>query len=447
MEQTISLKNLIFQILFRWRGIIGIALTFGILLGVYQGMQQMQAQSDPEKAEILWKDYEDELFEYNTEKTTLENSLTQMESQYESSATYYEESLLMKIDPYNVYKGSVEVYLDSYFEILPSMTYQNPDAINQLMAAYQSKLEYGDMYGEIAQALGSDSSVKYMKELVSVTYSNYSRAIIFDIKAESLESVEQISEVIVDQVENLHQIILDDLADHAINITKSSINSWIDDGLLTRQENLTFNKVELLLDINTAEKELRDLKEPSEPGSIIIPVIKYFFLGAVVGGILVVGCIAVGILFSNKLEEESFVESELNQLVLGVRPVTRGKSNGIDKMLEKMYNNSVISTEDEFLEYVLASLSQVNRDKLSIHFTGSISSEELTSIFEKLSNKLDKTTVGGYVLQDKVSLEKLEQAEAVVLIEKRNETNINALDREIKYLEKMEKKVLGIVVL
>lgn len=448
MEQTISIKNLIFQVLFRWKGIITFAVCLAILVGGSKGYEQFRALADPSLATALRKEYEDELFLYNSEITKLESSLEQMKNQYKGTSTYFEESLLMGFDPYNVYSGSVVVYVDSYYEVMPDLTYQNPDTINQILAAYQAKLGYGEMYTDIAKALDFDLSVKYMKELVSISYNQSSRTITFSLRMDTYEGVETVADVIVEHVNMNHEIITEELVDHGIIVTKSAINELIDDGLDDRQAAMIYDLSMKILNIETKEKALEDLEEPVEPSLGMIKAVRYFVLGGIIGGVLAVGTIIVVGLFRNKFEEEAFIEREYNLMVLGVRPLVSKSKNAIDKMFAKMYNHSAIATEEEFVGYVVAGIENLNREKHKIHFTGSVEKSELEQVFKQVSCKLgEDTTVGGFVLQDMESLQLLEQSEFVVLVEKRNKTNLNDLDREIKYLEKLDKKVLGVVVL
>lgn len=449
MEQTISIKNLIFQVLFRWRRITVFAFALAFLLGGNQGLKQYQALSDPELAQALRQKYEDELFEYETTKTTLETYLTQRSSQFVSTSLYKDESILMTFDPYNVYMGSVEVYIDSYFQILSDSSVQNTDKMGKIMAAYQSKLNYGEMYTNIGVALDSDLSMKYMKELVSTSYNAGSGTMNFTVRMDTYDGVETVLDVIMDHIETYHEIIKTEVADHDCFMTKSAINAWIDDSLLDRQENLDVSLANTQMSIITTEKELFDL-EKEDPGEYnpTFQVIKLFLIGGFVGGILAVGYIVVKVLFSSKLEEESFVEREFDAVVLGVKPMVRAKGNGLDRSFEKMYNQSLISTEEEFYAYLETAIVNQNKNQLAVHVTGSIDSETISSVFQRISGKLPKTsTSGGFLFQDKQSLASLEKAQGVILVEQRNKTDINVLDREMKYLEKMGKTVVGVVVL
>lgn len=449
MEQTISLKNLTFQVLFRWRGITFFAFFLAFLLGGNQGYKQIQALSDPELALALRQSYEDKLFEYTSQKDALDLSLNQHTSQYISSSLYRNESILMSFDPYNVYMGSVEVYIDSYFEILSDSSVQNTDNMGKIIAAYQSKLNYGEMYSAIGQALGSELSMKYMKELVSISTNQGSGTINFTVRMDSYGGVETVTDVIMAFVQECYYTILEEVADHGFIMSKSAVNAWIDDGLNDQQENLDYGIANNLLNIASLEKELVDL-EKENPGEYNPPfqVIKLFLIGGFIGGILAVGYIVLKTLFSNKLEEESFLESEFDQVVLAVKPLHRHKGNGLDRRFERMYNNSMLESEDDFFDYLKTSIQNKNKGDFVLHFTGTIEPELISQVYRRVSDEIrENSTTGGFLLQDKTSLANAEKAQAVILVEKRNKTNIHNLDREIKYLQKMGKEIIGVVLL
>lgn len=84
-----------------------------------------------------------------------------------------EKSVLNNLDPYNVWNAKTDLYISTGYQIMPGMSYQNPDRTGAVLAAYSSALNDGAILNEIAAQVGTEAN--YLRELVSVDYSTYSQ--------------------------------------------------------------------------------------------------------------------------------------------------------------------------------------------------------------------------------------------------------------------------------
>lgn len=442
MEQTINIKNIIFGILFKWKIIIAVAVLVAVCLAsvmVYK-----------EKSNSGIAPTETAISDYNKQKETYERELATLKRDYDSTIEYSEESLLMGFDTYNIYTARIEIYVDSLYEILTDKSVQSPDNINKLISAYDNKFKYGYLYDDILDVLGLDISTKYIQEFVVITSNVTNSNIIIDIKMDNQSDLNSVINAIVSYVNKSKTSIQTDVADHEISIITNSVNELIDDALKTSQVNLETQIFTQANNIDAKETQIEGLSEPTttvvSTSSLVTTGLKYGVLGGVVGAILVAGCIFVIMLLSNKLQDEEFVEEVLKTQVLGVKPII--KKNAIDKLLAKMYEKTLLKTEDEFYDYIVENIKSLNKDGKKLHITGSISTEEITEVYNKISSKLGVgTSYGMYLMQDKGSLIKLGEADGVVLIEKRNGSNVTNIYREMKYVENAGKQVLGVVIL
>ena len=116
-EKSIYLKDLLFAVLYQWRKVLIVATVLALVFGGYKGLSQYRAAGQN------GSDAED----YEQARAALEQEIQRLEQCVDSQSAYLSDSVLMKLNPFHVYKASLDVYVQSDYQIMPSMTYQNRD--------------------------------------------------------------------------------------------------------------------------------------------------------------------------------------------------------------------------------------------------------------------------------------------------------------------------------
>ena len=126
-EQEIDLKDLMFAVLHKWKGILLVAIAFAILLGGVKAVMTYRDQNNEENILEAEENYEEELHAYETSKETLERELGNLQTDIENQQNYMEKSVLMNMSPYDIYEARADIFIKTDYEIMPGMVYQNVD--------------------------------------------------------------------------------------------------------------------------------------------------------------------------------------------------------------------------------------------------------------------------------------------------------------------------------
>ena len=153
-DQVIYPKDLLFAALYRWKAMVVAALVLGLLLGGFMLVRGLWSADGEAKLQASTA-YEEELEDYQRELAYLEKGVQRLEIAVADQQMYMDESLYLKLDPYDHYRSVITFYLATDYQILPEMTYQNTDKTNILVNAY-------------AAMLRSDAVVKALAEAVQV---------------------------------------------------------------------------------------------------------------------------------------------------------------------------------------------------------------------------------------------------------------------------------------
>ncbi len=440
MEQEINLKSIIYGVIKQWKFILLTGIILAAILGGMEFHEQYSASANPALAE---KEYQEKLGEYNVqllEYNALESTLLK-------DTEYLQDSLYINFDAYDLQIARIDVYVDSLYEILTDKSVQSTDNINKIMHAYSNKINYGELYGDIAATLGADIQSKYIKEFVVSEVDVTNANIGFTVTMDDVADVEMVLATISLYISEVYDEVKQEVADHEISVLQSTIVSEISQELEAKQ-------IELAIKAETKERDLVNLKSTlSEPvsatftlrGALVDTLIKCV-IGGILGCILYAGIVFVVLLLSNNLMDESFIEEQFKLKILGVKPTKKLKNNFVDNIIDSIYDSTLFKNEEEFYDYLVENIKL--NDGAVIHVTGTLKDSEIQEVYEKISKRVDGIkTCGGYILQDKKSLLTLSKSENVILVEKRFKTNLNKMQREIATINEMDKNIVGVVLL
>lgn len=451
MEEMLDVKNIIFHILRKWKSLIGVAVVVATLGGINTYISSTNILTDEEALEKYEANFFEENRLYMETKTEYEQYIQILENSIESTEKYLNESILMTIDPYNHNIGYLDIYVDSLYEINPQLYLQTPNKIYSIMKSYDTRLRNTVLYEKIADGLGIDIAVKYIKEIVRHSYNIDTGYITFTIVMNEVSDIEKIADIITEFIYDNYESINQEIAEHTINVYDVNPVLNIDEGLKNNQQNHKFDISDEQTKLEYTQYSLKALKQPIkvEFNNIysINEGIKAFIIYGVVTGIIGVGFIVIGYLLSKKLQSIAYLEDKYKILALAVRPITQNRSNKIDNMIFKMIDTD-IKSEEKFKEYLSVISQKIANPNQKIHITGTIDIKDIKEIHEIITTHTENTiTFGGFITKDEQSMYSLRDADVVVLVEKRFDTSTINLDRQIKYIQNLEKDICGVVLL
>lgn len=267
--------------------------------------------------------FEKEMATYEQDYAQLEMEIENLEKSIEEQITYNNESILMKVNPYDKKSVSGQFYIDANYQIVPELTYQNTDITTSVSRAYQALYTTGELARYINEKLDEPIKERYLNELISVKYLGDATLEITVVHTE-LEKAKEIYDLVVECMNQNKARFEKTIGAYTITVLNESENGFVD--LILKE-----TQVSNLEAINTLKESLTEKQEsfdmlvmPTEGmghGSLLV--------GAFLGFVIVFAVYVVLFLIDSTIKNEKDVAERLGLPVLGSVPVMEGKKREV----------------------------------------------------------------------------------------------------------------------
>ena len=235
-EREIDLKDLLYRCLKNWRKVVVGAIVIGLLAALFQVFSGVRILLDDEALTEAQEKYEIALNDYEATGELLRTSIVNLRDQSEKQQEYNEKSELMKIDPMNKWVGNFQLYVNSKYQIDPSLTYQNIDLTNRLVSAYSSYLRSGELYKEIIEELGTVDEIRFLTEIYSASADPGTATITVNCVGKSEEDIRALLGFVQQKIAERYDTIKNTIGDHSVDVLTESVYSTIDLDLDEKQK-------------------------------------------------------------------------------------------------------------------------------------------------------------------------------------------------------------------
>lgn len=440
-EREISIKRMIFFCLHQWRRILTAALVLAVLVGGLRAIQRWHAMSDPEILAQNDREYELALQQYKDEKASLEAQVESLQNTIGNQQEYMDKSVMMAIDPYNFYRGTLSVCVIA----------KDADQTNTILLAYQAALSAGDLLSNVAQELGMEE--KYLRELVMVTVDTSAETLnnLLTISGAyaSQEGAQRLLDLIAAGIEDLREQLNKKVGTHNISVVVCSVSSCVDMNISILQKTELENQSTQLLLLEAAQNQLEALTEPGEnvltPKSVIKSGIKYAIVGGVIGGFLMLIAASVSFIISDKLYSGDELKARFNITILAsILPKGR-RFRGLDAWLNRAEGRGV-GCDSEY-DVAAANIRNYSGGAKKILVTSTAGEPASKALVEALENRLGlELTSCGSLLQDPSALVNLASCDAVVMVEKCRVSHYAPIEAALERISDAGKPLLGCVI-
>lgn len=442
-EQVVYLKDLFFSVLYRWRcvlaAVIALAVVFGAVKSISNIMKirMLTEESAAEEQQLVEQ--------YHAQKEALELKISALQDSIKNQKLYLEESLFMMLDPYAFYNGSITLYVDTQWKVMPGMTYQDPNLTNAVVAAYQKVLNGNEALQAISDTV--DTEPTYLLEVYSVqTGADGLMTVI--VNAEAKSQVEKMLDQILEQVTVNQSEISRSIAEHTVTVLERSNRLTQDLNVANNQRTATDRMTQFLTDLNASELALEALKEPAltEDISMWKDMVKYGVVGGVLGGFLAVVWLLVLALIDSRVYSAQTLRNRTGIKVLC--SVCTEERKGVDCWLRNMEGRCSAGAS---VQAVMAAAMLRNRwpDLTSLLLAGDVAKENRQSFVAALTQALPGVQVvdNGSVLEEVDALQALAACDTVLMLAQCGVSHYYALDREAEVIRDHGKHIAGCVVL
>lgn len=269
----IRMKDLVAHFLRRWKSILAVTVLCALILG---GWQYFSVKKIHDAGEMTREEarYEDELATYQVNLKNAQDDVEGCTNLWKSRAAYRDNSLLMNLDPENLWIGEKK-YL---------ITDVSGNAAD-ILEAYTGSMTADHDVSALQENFGTDNA-GYAGEVVSIAADPAARSFTVKVWASEEERAQKELEYVSEKIREAEQIA-QGIGSHTLQALNEGVAKGVYPELLTRQRDLANEIAEDEDTITRAKRMLNNVKEtkPFEPGD---PVVRWGITGALLGFLLMI---------------------------------------------------------------------------------------------------------------------------------------------------------------
>ena len=481
----IEIKDLLWEFARRWRLIIIMAVVCGLALGAYQYRADMN-KTEVKSVKKSQEELEKAMGEQDLDEVT---AAVAMKRQLDQKSLYMEESILMRVNPFEENAVYLQYFIDAEdVELARSISeayvaYVENGTVAQHMIA-DGSYDVKPMYiAELISIVKEDDNAyvsgKDKSQNISVNVPSEKKESSFSVKVigENFEMAETLATEVKAALEEYstkevavigeHQLKLiaensSVFADQALaelqNWNATSIKN-ISNNLDSMKNEMTGDQISLYVYRTTVLAEENAMPSTNDTVVKVATVsMKHIVIGAIVGVILACGIIFVLYLFAAKLRNSEEIKTLYSIKVLGCVDGTKFQKKKlfgfVDAIIKKLENgNKKTLTYDQEIQMICANvvLDCQKQGTKEVFLTSSteetLPKEVVEIIVSKCKEKDICVTTGTAITYDAKALENAAKIGHVVFIEKERVSFYDELYSEIALCQEHGIHVAGMVVI
>ena len=455
-EEEIDLKALVIAVLRKWRVLIATGIVFAILFGGLKGLSGLMKLRDPEYVQTQTETVTEAKEQYETQKTIYETQLKTLEKEVETLNAYRDRSLYMNIDPYNEYRETVTYYVNTDYQIMPGMDYQNVNQATSILNAYTRQIQDFSIYGKALNVIGRDFTSSDVRELVQVQQDNTNFMFTVTIVGETDEIPDILMDVVRETVTESKSEITRTIGEHTIQEVSYTNGYCVDTTLSDTKIRFQDNMTKLHDAIAKKQKAITELSKPSgdvpSQMGVLKQAVKYAVIGGFVGGFLAVMWVCVRYLMGARMPDETTLRERYRIRTVGSwrRKEEKTAFTFVDEWLDKL--EGIKKTEydiEHVCRFAAANLDSNAREGWKVLFAGTLAEERLHEVYERLSKYAEQKNYsfveGGNLVEDPIVVRKLAEVDAVLFVESREETKLTDFIKELDMVRSQKKELCGVL--
>lgn len=454
-EQEIDLKDLLFAVLYKWRVIMIAMIILGVLAGGYKVANGLMQQNDAKYIEDAKEKHQQDIDEYERLKNVYEREIENINMSLETQTEYMDDSILMNISPYDKGYASADIFVKMEdISVNDAVKIVLADYGNSVVSAYTSYIRQGMDYTPMAKQFYTEK--KYLQELIKAIPDYEGDRITVEVCYQDEAGANQILDMILENVNKEYKGLDSKFGPHNIYVMNQTSGTRTDTQLDEQQKSERSSIPDLQDALQEKEKALEDLKEPGMPVALSVTTviksgIKYAVLGCVLGAFAVIFCLCVAFLMTDKMASARELKKRYGLKVLAEFPPKHKKRvlAGIDRWLEKLEGKRDQISEEARYDLMAANLRNYAGASKNIMIIGTVGSDILNEVAHKLGRLCmeKELMVGANLNEDPVTVSKLPECDAVILVEENGVSRYSEIEREIESVSHVKKDIIGVLVI
>ena len=270
-EVEINLRLMFYNGLKNWRKLLLAGLLFGLLFGAGKGIKEYRAgqgaraeaqsiasvsSSLQTTGDELKKSDKTEEMQYEDTRTSLEYTIQSLLDQTKKDMEYKENSILMNLDPYHLYKNTLIYYIQTGNEqggqsatvVLPSS--DSNESYSSVANAYLSLLQSDNMTEYQGEDSGKDA--KYLNELILADVDQTGSVLTIKMVGDSQGLVDDLTSYIKEKMNTWESSVTEASGTHSIQLLQEETKEHSDIDGDTEQISTAEGSVQLKSEVSVA---------------------------------------------------------------------------------------------------------------------------------------------------------------------------------------------------
>lgn len=474
-EREINLTDFLVEILLRWRMMIVWMIVGGVLLGAFSHVRSTQSVAAQKVALEQQLDVQTELAALEGVLSAAQINSVRAVLNNEKFSEYYNQSLLMQIDATYVPRTELSFLITS---VDMEMSYSIERIYEDLLSC--------DLFEWIADRNQEGIVSANLSELITVRGSWDSDVIILKDEYPKMDSLnvtiihvteeecKELARQVIEYLEEQHDWLVQELGAHELELIDQSF-AYVNDSQLFNEQRTMLNNItngntnveKLQKDFTVEQQRYYTLLKTDDTGESVEQVatvtvsapsvsVKYILLGMILFVFIYVFWLFMKYILNSKLRVTDDIRQIYDLTQLGMIPrETSGKRAFafVDGWILKLrdHNKRIFSREEATGLAAVAVKMQAKKEGLDVVYCiGCDLKENALQVAEQMQTmlKVDGITINilNNVLYNQESMEQLQGAKAVFLLEKAGETLYDEIAQELELLQRQDIRVLGAVV-
>lgn len=440
-EQVIYPKDLLFAALYRWKAAVVLGLVFALLLGGLQLSKALNTGGEDPAAQAA---YEAALEDYEMSRSVLEGYEGKYQEEISKHTQYMLDSVLLSLNPYGHYRGVLQLYVSTDYQIQPDKTYQTPDKTSPLLAGYQTVLRGDSTVAALAETAGLQW--RLLDELYSVDFDREVGVLTVRIRHSDEAMLERLLTQALEIAQQQQPLLAEAIGGHTLSVVYQDVELVVDTGVVNAIADNRSHLEYLNGELEKVQTQLDELEPPAQPQTAAFSPKKaviFGILGFVAGFAVVAVCAWFVHMESDKVYSARLLQIRTGIKVLGTLHVT--KVDPVSGAIRKWEGRD---TADPNRKAALLACDLRNRfPEGKLLLAGSGSGEDRIVLLDALRAAGMDVVDAGSIIKDAPAVEALQKADGVLLAEKCGQATCTDVFNQMQSVADYNKTLIGCIVL
>lgn len=434
----VTIKELLALTLKQWRKILFIGLIFAVVIGLYKFIPVYKIANNDQLKPT-------KVIENENEKALLQESINKKQSEINRKEKELKESIYYNLEPTMITQGVLSFYIDT------SIKDENLDYQNNLVYAYASYFDSGEIFNKVSAQLSEYISPVYLKQIVK-TETNYADEIGFlkiYVWGSNKTQVNEIFQLLKKEVYNYQSQVSNIVSEHKIKLVSGNITVVTDTQVKTDKELQEEGLKTLKYELNEKKTQLQNLESNSISKRNALKLgLKFGFIGLFVGIILAMLYYAAIIIFTNKIKSRKQIVNNYGVDVLGEYILERKKIKKLDIIISKFACEPYDASKEEMNLIIAENIIAMSKTK-KILIVGCKDIKNTEKIFNCISSndilKELELSCSDKSMYNSETLSKVLDSGSIIIIVKKNKTSLDELNDAVHTVNNYQKDFLGVI--